>query len=125
MTTAAAEQTPKALLVFDMPYGECRLTIMSDGSALLSYGALPQQTEIRAGSFEPAGLEKTFRAISDPSDDARHRLSPPVGSVQFVGNEALSWFNDEGFASTLLKRGWNNRLPGDEADVVAKACGSK
>jgi hypothetical protein len=124
-TAEAAERAPKALLGFDMPHGECRLTVMSDGSALLGYGALPQQTEIRTGSLDPVELEKTFRAISHPNDEARHRLSPPVGSVWFAGNEALAWFNDEGLADTLLKRAWTNRLPGDESPVVARACGNK
>jgi len=123
-TAVAAERSPRALLVFDMAHGECRLTIMNDGSATLSYGALPQGVDVRAGTFDPVELESVFRTIAHADDEARHRLSPPVGSVHFAGNEALSWFNDEGLATTLLKRGWNNRLPGDDAAVVAKACGS-
>ena len=120
---SAAEREPKALLGFDMPHGECRLTVMSDGSALLSYGALPQHISARAGSFDPTELEQTFRTISHPNDEDRHRLSPPVGAVWFGSNERLAWFNDEGLANSLIHRAWDNRRPGDEP-VIAKACGN-
>ena len=122
-TTEAAERTPSALFGFDMPHGECRLTVMSDGSALLSYGALPQHINVRSGSFDPMELEKTFRTISHPNDEDRHRLSSPVGAVWFGSSERLAWFNDEGLANTLIDRAWDNRLPGDEP-VIAKACGN-
>ena len=121
-TAEAVEREPTALLGFDMPHGECRLTFMSDGSAFLSYGALPQSISVRAGSFDPAELEKTFRTIADPNDESRHRLSPPVGGVWFGRDEHIAWFNDEGFARTLLDRAWNNRIP-EDIPVIAKACG--
>jgi hypothetical protein len=121
-TTEAAEREPKALLGFDMPYGECRLTVMSDGSALLSYGALPESIHVRTGSFDPTELEKTFRTISHSNDEDRHRLSPPVGSVWIGSSERLAWFNDEGLANTLIDRAWDNRLH-DNIEVIAKACG--
>lgn len=123
MTTAAAsEQMPKAVFGFDMPHGECRLTVMSDGSALLSYGALPESIEVRAGSFDPMELENAFRTVSHMSDEDRHRLSPPVGSVWVGNSEHLAWFNDEGLANALFARAWDNRLPGD-IELIAKACG--
>jgi hypothetical protein len=121
-TAEAAERAPKARLGFDMPHGECRLTVMSDGSALLSYGALPESIHVRTGSFDPTELEKTFRAISHSNDEDRHRLSPPVGSVWIGSSERLAWFNDEGLANTLIDRAWDNRLH-DNIEVIAKACG--
>lgn len=121
-TATASGPTPKALFGFDMPHGECRLTVMSDGSALLSYGALPESIHVRAGSFDPAELENTLRTVSHSSDDDRHRLSPPVGSVWMGNSEQLAWFNDAGLANALFARAWSNRLPGDIA-LIAKACG--
>jgi hypothetical protein len=83
---------PAPIVVFDMPHGGCRLSVNSDGSGSLAYGALPARVRIKPGTFMPSVLVAELeRAVVPRSGGAQ---SLPSGSVKFGSSEELFWFND-------------------------------
>lgn len=123
-----AVPTTAAALTFDMPYGGCRLLVYRDGSAYLTYGALPVFVAIAPGSFDAAALTAEFRSRIAVSRD-RQQMPEPNGSLRFAGHgendgEDL-WFNNTEFAQSLFDRALKHRTskaapaaPGPESVVL-------
>lgn len=125
---AGAATTPQEpLLIFDMPYGGCRLNIHGDGSAALFFAALPQHVNIKAGTFDLSELRRVFESKAH-AVKSRSELAPPVGSVRLQKEAADLYFNDAELASALLRRAWTHRmLPRNEHElqderIIARFC---
>lgn len=101
-------------LMFDMPYGECRLHVRADGSGRLMYGAHPEGLEIAPNTFDLPDLISAFKARVDPSK-LRSDLTPPVGGVRLGRMDADMWFNDAAFARNLFDKALKNRVDGKTA----------
>jgi hypothetical protein len=112
----AAPTEAAPVLTFDMPHGHCRVSVQNDGSARLGYGALPEWVQVRPGTFDSEALLRRFKAISRPQQQRdREPLKPPIGAVTF-GLQSEPWlFNDEAFATALLRRAWEFRVPPRDA----------
>lgn len=118
---ALANDVPAAVVIFDMPYGGCRLSVNGDGSGSLAYGALPALIRVRPGTFEPALLAGQLRAVAVPQPKGK------LGSVKFDAGEEMFWFSDTEWARAQFRRALaNTQAPLQLESVVAasveKAC---
>lgn len=94
---------------FDMPHGGCRLSVNTDGSGTLGYGALPTSIRIKQGTFNAESLVRDLRAIAMPqTDDINARLP---GSIKFGREETLLWFSDKAFAQINFQKALRNAEP--------------
>lgn len=114
-------------LVFDMPYGACRLMVHQDGSGFLAYGAAPAFVAIAPGSFDASALAAEFRSRIALSRD-RMQMPEPNGSLRLSGDSEDLWFNNKEFAQSLFDHALKHRIskaapstPGPEA-VVLHGC---
>jgi hypothetical protein len=114
-TSPAAPTEAVPVLTFDMPHGHCRVSVQHDGSARLGYGALPEWVQVRPGTFDSEALLRRFRTISRPQQqrdtEPLKPLKPPIGAVTFGLQSEPRLFNDEAFATALLRRAWEFRVP--------------
>lgn len=122
---AHANDVPAAVVIFDMPYGGCRLSVNGDGSGSLAYGALPALIRVRPGTFEPALLAGQLRAVAVPQQEGQQE--GPLGSVKFDAGEEMFWFSDTEWARAQFRRALaNTQAPLPLESVVAasveKAC---
>lgn len=93
---AGAGSPPALIVTFDMPHGGCRLSVNSDGSGSLAYGALPAQIRVKPGTFLPSVLVNELRRVAIPPSDGEQPR--PSGSVKFGVSEQLFWFSDRALA---------------------------
>jgi hypothetical protein len=111
-----AEHTMR-VVSFDMPHGGCRLSVNSDGSGTLAYGALPSVIRIKQGTFDADALIRELRAIATPqTDDINTRLP---GSIQFGSAETLLWFSDKELARINFQKALSNMEPPRPIDAYA------
>jgi len=120
-----ANDVPAPVVAFDMPHGGCRLSVNSDGSGTLAYGALPALIRVKPGTFEPALLADQLRAVAVPLSEGKQ--TRPVGAVSFAAGEDLYWFSDTEWAQAQFLRALANLqapLQPESARAVAveKAC---
>lgn len=107
ISLGSASSTP--LISFDMPHGGCRLSVNSDGSGTLGYGALPTLIRIKKGTFDAESLVRDLRAIAVPqTDDINTRLP---GSIKFGREETLLWFSDKELAQINFQKALRNAEP--------------
>jgi hypothetical protein len=131
LSQPAAVPVPKVVLIFDMPHGGCRMRVMEDGSAALSYGALDTALWVRSGSFEPRQLVSAFQAVAVPAASPGARSPQPVGTVVFDRAGPLMYFSDEALAQKLFREALLNLVPrlngGNPKGraVVLRACGGR
>lgn len=124
---AQAQTNPAPSLSVDMPHGGCRLTVAQDGTASISFGAMPRFVRVGPGAFSFESLVKNLREKSYPQNAQR----PPgitVGSVSLPASEELLFIHDEAFVKSLLQRAWRARvIPTTPREIeghdwVAQAC---
>lgn len=110
---------PAPLVVFDMPHGGCRLSVNSDGSGSLAYGALPARIRIKPRTFMPSVLLDELKRAVVPRPDGEQ--SPTAGSVRFGSSEELFWFTDGEMARVnFLKALANAEAAGEMEEAAAR-----
>ena len=105
---AAPVRAEAEFVSFDMPHGSCRLTVESDGSARLQFGAAVRYVNIRRGSFNLPELRAALRKVVQPAD-AWMAVPQPRGGVVFSDDGVVLPFTDEGFAQRLFQQAWDTR----------------
>lgn len=125
---AALEGGREEWITVDLPHGGCRLTVWSDGSGVLRYGAAPWGVVVAQGSFDVLSLADSLTERSYLPEDVAIR-TPEEGSVRLPGAEALRFIRDAAFVRGVLMQAWAARTgpahPGREEAVawVGGACG--
>lgn len=113
-----AESFPSPIVSFDMPHGGCRLMVNSDGSGVLSYGALPTQIRVKPGILQPSVLVGKLRGAAIPQFEGER--PPRYGSVKFGVSEELFWFDDRELARANIRKALSGvEVPGPMSRVGA------
>ena len=120
-----AGMSPGVVVVLDMPRGECRLLVRSDGSGLLTYGALPTWIRVRPGSLDAKGIAAHLRRVS-----AARSVNIPAdreGSASFGRSGGTKWLKDEAWARRQFLNALNHAEPSEDPSqaaetLIRKAC---
>lgn len=120
-------ELPNALSLA-LPPGECRLTVRADGSAHLTYGALPWHVVAAAGSFDFERLLSELRPSAEPWPGSAETADEWVAAV-FPGSSTVALVRDSVMVRALMVQAWQARVEMAEPhfargeEVIRKACG--
>jgi len=123
-----ASAQSEATLSMDTPHGGCRLTLRSDGSGYINYGAAPWRVSVASDTFRFDELVVQLQQQSYAQRDRATR-SEVAGTVSLPGSPDLR-FIDAGVVQPMLERAWEARqAPAppfeseDHHQRIASACG--
>jgi hypothetical protein len=127
LSAPSAESNLDRRLNINMPSGRCSLNVFVDGSASLSFGAMPRWAQIAKGTFDFEQLVAALSTRSFPTSDSKPS-GVPQGTTSLPGKNDLMYFYDLAFARSLFDQAWQARIaPNDPGEVedhawVAKSC---
>jgi hypothetical protein len=104
-----ASAQPEAALSMDTPHGGCRLTLRSDGTGFINYGAAPWRVGVAPDTFRFNELVVHLQQKSYAQRDRATR-GEAVGSVSLPGSPDLRLIDDANVVLPLLERAWSARL---------------
>jgi len=109
------------LVSVDMPHGGIRLDVDRDGTARLTYGALPEFCKVRDAvfSFEDirAGLEKRIAGQADPESQG---MQCTAHFFYGPGEYTQHYVTDQEYVYGLIARAMDNRVPSQCGENVRR-----
>lgn len=108
-TLFANDGQPHRSLLVSLPAGGCTLTILSDGSGRINYGAAPHTVKVAARTFDFDRIAESLSSDSLPWPGSAVDTVPP--SVVLPGSNEPRLVEDASVVRNLLEQGWRARLP--------------